>query len=244
MVLQMVRPSKHPDSGIYYLRQRTPRDLVGKLPTQKVRFPAHAGGGVATVKPNASHIKVSLGTREPSVAKVRHGAALAHLEAFWAALRLGPKTLSQRQIEALAGDLYQRFAQGLEDNPGSPSRWANLRSFNKQVSAGRGSVLAIIGIGLTEKERREHSFETRYGSLVDALLASHNIIPDQASRRRLIERVHIALDQAAAKLQRNADGDFQNKLCLINGQAASNRSVRPISSLARMTYSSRNSRTA
>ena len=43
---------------------------------------------------------------------------------------------------------------------------------------------------------------------MDALLASHNIIPDQASRRRLIERVHIALDQAAAKLQRNADGDF------------------------------------
>ena len=29
MVLQMARPWKHPNSGVYYLRVRVPTDLVG-----------------------------------------------------------------------------------------------------------------------------------------------------------------------------------------------------------------------
>jgi len=99
----MSRPSKHPKTGIYQLRKVVPDDLrklVGKREE-----------------------KVSLRTRDPAEAKVRHAKALAELEARWANLRAGPKSLSEREAHQLATVAHDRWLEQYRDNPSQQTSW-------------------------------------------------------------------------------------------------------------------------
>ena len=86
MALAMARPWKHPKTGVYWLRKAVPKELrvlVGKLEEKR-----------------------TLGTKEPTAAKRLHAAALADLEAQWAALRdhgdaAGPERLRIREAAAM-----------------------------------------------------------------------------------------------------------------------------------------------
>jgi hypothetical protein len=78
----MSRPQKHPNSGVYWLRKRVPDDLwalVGKREE-----------------------KLSLGTRNPEEAKRRHAQALIEIEARWANLRGGARTLTRQELEQIS----------------------------------------------------------------------------------------------------------------------------------------------
>ncbi len=66
MVLTMVRPWKHPDTGIYWFRKRVPDALRAVVGKREERF--------------------SLKTREPEEAKRLHAAALLEVETRWANL--------------------------------------------------------------------------------------------------------------------------------------------------------------
>jgi hypothetical protein len=50
MILRMARPWKHSDSGIYYVRERLPRDIPAKARGLKVALPAAAGGSRFSVR--------------------------------------------------------------------------------------------------------------------------------------------------------------------------------------------------
>lgn len=103
MVLVRPVPLKHPDSGIFYLRRAVPealKPIVGK-----------------------SMEKVSLGTRDPAEARIRHAERLADLELRWAALRQGNAKLSHKQIIAIAGEFYRSLIDEHADEPGDPSTW-------------------------------------------------------------------------------------------------------------------------
>jgi len=74
MPLAMSRPWKHPDSGVYWFRRAVPADLralVGKREE-----------------------KQSLKTKDPAVAKQRHTQALSEVEARWANLRQGSRSIN------------------------------------------------------------------------------------------------------------------------------------------------------
>jgi hypothetical protein len=64
MALAMTRPTKHPKTGIYWLRRRVPKDLVALVGRQEVTKTLH--------------------TRDPTEAKQRLVQALAELDAQWA----------------------------------------------------------------------------------------------------------------------------------------------------------------
>lgn len=103
MPLAMSRPWKHPKTGIYQLRKVVPDDLrklVGKREE-----------------------KVSLQTRDPAEAKVRHSKMLAELEARWANLRAGPKLLTEREAHQLAVVSYERWLEQYRDNPSQQTGW-------------------------------------------------------------------------------------------------------------------------
>lgn len=117
---------KHPDSGIYYVRQRIPRDVLAVARGQQLKFPKDAGEGSIRLGPQETHAKASLRTRDPREAKSRQAAALAHLGKFWQSLRDGPRQLSHKQIIALAGDFRVRAIAKWEDEPGPASIWARL----------------------------------------------------------------------------------------------------------------------
>jgi integrase len=99
MALPMARPSKHPKTGIYWLRKRVPDDLrsiVGK----------------------AEH-KRSLKTKDPVEAKRLHAVALAELESHWKLLRQSspqpstlPATMSEPQPDY--GEMLILYQIGLD----------------------------------------------------------------------------------------------------------------------------------
>ncbi len=95
MALNMARPTKHPKTGVYYLRRRVPdalRPIVGKLEELQ-----------------------SLGTKDPIEAKIRHAEASAALEKKWTNLRTGKRTLTEREAHELVSPVYD-WAQANRDN--------------------------------------------------------------------------------------------------------------------------------
>ena len=72
MVLMTARPWKDPKTGVYHLRQRTPRDLLARLKGQTVALPV--GDAFVTVKVG-DIVQASLRTKEASEARNRHAVA-------------------------------------------------------------------------------------------------------------------------------------------------------------------------
>ena len=109
MPLTMARPWKHPDSGVYWFRKGVPvhlRTLVGKREE-----------------------KVSLQTKDPVEARVRHGKVAADVAARWASLQeVGPRLatapepssqreLSEREAHKIARIFYDNYLTLYSDNP-------------------------------------------------------------------------------------------------------------------------------
>ncbi|MEO3389024.1 DUF6538 domain-containing protein [Mesorhizobium sp. CAU 1741] len=103
MVLSMSRPSKHPRTGVYWLRKRVPADLVETLGKKEVTK--------------------SLDTRDPDEAKRRHSQLLSDLEAQWDNLRKGSRTISDREAHLLATKVGSRWFWNFRENPSSQFLW-------------------------------------------------------------------------------------------------------------------------
>ena len=103
MPLSMSRPWKHPDSGVYWFRRAVPADLRARVGKREE--------------------KRSLQTKDPSVARRRHAEALAEVEARWANLRGGVRTLSEREAHQLAAASHDRWLALYKDNPSEQTTW-------------------------------------------------------------------------------------------------------------------------
>jgi integrase len=90
MALSMSRPFKHPDTGMYWLRKRVPDDLKAVI--------------------GKSEVKKTLGTKDPLEAKRLHTAALAEIEAEWAALRKGVSAvLTEAMVDEFETAIFERW---------------------------------------------------------------------------------------------------------------------------------------
>ena len=200
MSLSMPSPFKHPATRVYYLRQRVPNDITAKAIGRLVSLPV--GGKPKTVK-IGSVVKVSLGTKDPAIAKTLYRETDVALQAHWEAIRKGPRSLSQKEIQALAGLAYKAFVAIFDRNPGEPTRWQNVIRANADASVGAN----VIRIG-PDAERREFGLEKRFGDIVDSTLRDQNLLVDDASRRRLIAATERALTEAALTNLGKAQGDY------------------------------------
>ena len=103
MALAMSRPWRDPKTGICYLRRRIPEDLAAQL--------------------GRTVHKASLGTKDPAEAKRRHVKALADLEAQWANVRAGTRSLTERDAHALAFEIYGDWLNRYRENPSLQLLW-------------------------------------------------------------------------------------------------------------------------
>lgn len=201
MVLRMARPTKLKGSGNWYFRRKLPADLqrlVASLPKER-RPPGWS----------TTHIKVALGTADPTIAKARWAEAAAVADRQIEALRNGPKPLTPKQVAGLSGLVYRAFTEGLEEDPRlAAGQWRAIAEANRDARRGQNGLGAQLGIFDDEAERREFSLESRFGTMVDAVLMREGIVTDDTSRWRLIEALSRDLTAAAEKLARNAEGDF------------------------------------
>ncbi|WP_174822855.1 DUF6538 domain-containing protein [Ruegeria arenilitoris] len=166
----MPRPIKDPKSGIYYIRVRVPADLVASV--------------------GRAEVSKSLRTREPAEAKERFAVEYAAIQKRWAALRATPEPLPLKRIVSLAGRVYQRLMTTLDQEPGEPVIWEQVKRLNEQVA---GNDVAL---------------EEWYGPTVDELLIEEGIATDPLSRTRLLKETQRAWEQATAQQHKRSQGDF------------------------------------
>lgn len=203
MVLRMARPVKRPTSSFIQFRRRIPRDVLPLARGRTIAVPVDGELVALTIGPKAVELNLSLRTRDPGEAKARQGAVLAHLEGVWKGLRDGPKPLTNKQVYALAGEVYRAWTEACEDDPGAAETWRRVKAENASARAGR---LAPLVIG--EDARRLASLEARFGRFADVTLGRHALTVDDDSRARLLLAVADAMDAAAVRLTANAGGDY------------------------------------
>jgi hypothetical protein len=204
MALRMARPMRRKNSSHIQLKTRIPRDVLVKVRGTTVAIPVGEETVSVRISDRAAVIAISLRTRDPAEAKRRHSAAQVHLTSLWQSLRDGPKALSQKQVIALAGDVYRSIANALEEDPGSPELWTQLVGLSEAALAselGPGRLL----IDVAAERRSRASLESWFGPTVDGVLSARAIITDQPTRGRLL--VEIAKATIDAGRKRNAEGD-------------------------------------
>ncbi|MFD1704728.1 DUF6538 domain-containing protein [Methylopila henanensis] len=189
MALHVIRPTKHPTTGIYRVRGRYPAEIAAIY--------------------GKTEFKVSLGTRDPEVAKAKAPAVLAELEKKWRqdslafalscaeAAGLEPIDLTRRQVEALAGEIYLGFAKEHEDDPGEAVRWQE--GLTRDARA-----LATLGPGMNAWQFQQR----RWSQRISRHLEERGLTISLASRQALGSAVFSHMKAAQARLQRRADGDF------------------------------------
>lgn len=186
MSLRMPGPWKHPKTGVYYLRQRAPTDLKHFPLDGKVAIPV--GEVIRSVRAGAV-VKVSLDTKDPSEAKMRHREADAALHEFWQRYREGPKPLTTKQIQALAGILYARLVDMMDSEPGEERIWK-----------------AVLRLNRSKEEGGE--LDRWFGPTVDELFAERGVNTDPLSRTRVVHATYKAIQLAAETNRRKAGGDY------------------------------------
>lgn len=233
MVLRMSRPSKRSGSSVHQFRQRVPADVLAisrgrsisvELPGERGAPPIHVRATVGAV------VKFSLQTREPDLAKMRHASASAQIGRQFQAWRSGAQDVSQRQLVALAGEVYRLYTDRFGENPRTPAEWAAFKALNRAASEGRqidlppiepgrgtevAQAVELLGPDLTAgidalpiSPSNLEGLEKRFGGLADWVLRRHGIEIDHETRAKLLDHVSRGATFAAWQLKRNADGDY------------------------------------
>jgi hypothetical protein len=144
--LRMLTPWKNPRSENLWFRRRVPASLVSFMGRREIKF--------------------SLGTSDPKLAQIRCLEENVKIERMWHE-HLHGKTyakLTQRQIDALAGEFYREMVAAYRDNPGKSSDWdaaMNLDAKRKQR--------------LTTLQPRAVHYRYRFGNEVDEFLKGRNL---------------------------------------------------------------------
>ncbi|CCQ75141.1 DUF6538 domain-containing protein [Magnetospira sp. QH-2] len=136
MLLRVVRPMKREGSSKHYFRQRIPLDVLDQARGITLTIPLGEKTVTKTVAPKASELKISLQTSDSSEAKTRQANVAAYLEATWKSLRNGPERLTDRQVAALAGDVFDAFMSALEDDHGKAALWRQVQAHNEAAQRG------------------------------------------------------------------------------------------------------------
>lgn len=177
----MSRPQKHPNSGVYWLRKRVPDDLrliVGKREE-----------------------KLSLGTRNPEEAKRRHAQALIEIEARWASLRRGARTLTHQEFEQISALFCSAYL----------ARWGTKEAENVQAALDFGAGERLWGKSNGADQFAEFPPTNWFSLMVDAdcsaksaldalstnladdYLRAQGLVVDSDSRSGVVEAVALAL---------------------------------------------------
>lgn len=186
MSLRMPGPWKHPDTGIYYLRQRRPKEFASTQIEEPVAVPVAETTRFVKV---GAMVKVSLATKDREEAKARYREADAALQEFWQRYRASPQPLTQKQIQALAGLLYHQLVGMMDSEPGEEGIWTAVLRLNKGKMDGG-------------------ELDAWFGPSVDQLFAKEGVLTDQLSRTRVVHAAFSAIQRAAEVNLKKAQGDY------------------------------------
>jgi hypothetical protein len=215
MLFRLVRPMKRSGSDIPQFVQRIPADVRPRAVGRTLDVPLDdAGTARVHVTPTMASVRFSLRTRDAVKVKVRQAAASAYLTRVWEALRRdNPVMLSNRHAHALAGELYRAWADGQRESDVAAThdpltgQWTIERP-NQLPPDEEEGAFAAAARRLSQAAEAE-DLEGALGPVVDRLLLRKGIAAvDPECRPVLLNAFAMALQDAFAKRERNAAGDF------------------------------------
>jgi len=178
MVLRMARPTRRKESSFLWFRKRVPADVQRTASGKRISFsfPAEVPGDpdIVVTTTLGTQVKFSLQTRDPAVAKQRHGLAAAQLERVCESFRRGSRPLTHKQRVALSGHFYRILVTGFGDDPGCAEGWRMMMEMSHRFAVN----------------------PEKLGPVVDELLAREKIITDAESRAALLTEFARALTEA------------------------------------------------
>lgn len=208
----MPHPYRHPKTGVWWYRERVPADLRSAAKGQSVTVVI--AGRIAKHK-IGTELRVSLATKEPNEAKVRHAEVAPQFDAIWKGLREAPAPISFKNMRALAGEVYKAQLVRHEDNPGAPEIWDFMEfvasEVPRRIEEDPEGVLPLLKdlarmAGLDFDADNPSMAPELAGLLAQRGLA----VPPGSNRGDLLREVLSAQAAAAARLARNARGDYSD----------------------------------
>jgi integrase len=181
MALTMIRPYRHPKTGVYWLRKAVPAPLraaVGKRELTR-----------------------SLGTKDPREAKSKAGPVVETFEAIIAAARAGGGNLSQRDFQALCGEWYRSQCEVFGDDPGETEVWDLYMSLQAEQ---------LEDFEAWEDQDQHRRIFLRPADRTEArtLLEAHGHLAEPATVTRLAEALFWTKRDFALEMTRRAGGDW------------------------------------
>jgi hypothetical protein len=222
MALAMTRPWKHPKTGVYWLRRRVPEKLQGIL--------------------GKTEEKRSLGTKDPTEAKVRLSKELATLEDKWVNLQKGPTVLTESDAHRLALPFYERRLAAWKDNPrDAPAAWI----LEIGLEAVWGPPPLNPPAHLISVFEQLPSARRIFLNYADDVLTATGLTVDEKSRQRLAWAITAAIYRSGIKLREMALGPSSHnhlavapEIASLNGKVAERVKV-PLSDLVQGWISER-----
>lgn len=234
----MKRHARRSDSRYIQFYMRVPESVrehvQGRVIT--IELPAHGTEPAAVFEAKLGQfVRGSLHTCNTETADTRHLLIRAHLSKLYAAVKVGPAPITQRQIEALAGDVYRLLIAEHGENPGTVREWESFKSLTRAAVEGRIPGAPAIpergrsddeimrellfgeveGEALTEiinsiaRSDETRALEQRVGRLAFWTLQRRGIEVDDETRLVLLRRIAVAALEAGHVLKRRAGGDYR-----------------------------------
>ncbi|MDR7037774.1 integrase [Methylobacterium sp. BE186] len=168
---------------------------------------------------------LSLGTKDPAEAKRRFSEELAKLEARWAALRQGSRSLTEIEAHGLAREVHDWWLQKHQANPSEQSFWRTDlggKLWAALPAADARTLLADFLHGSFDPERQSaREMKAWCVQTAERLLGTRGLIVDEVGRERLAKAVAAAVQRASLALARYAQGEFDGVPVVATTQALS-----------------------
>ncbi|MFF0920815.1 hypothetical protein ACFYE8_14030 [Rhizobium leguminosarum] len=157
-------------------------------------------------------IAFSLGAPASRLAKVRHAAALGHVEAFLDAAQRGPEDLSHMEITSLLGDIHKALLAQYEADP--PARhkivvddgveeWSELSEWQEMISDAEVGILTLTPQGRAAAVARVSRIVD-----LDAFLSARALVLSEKSYRDLVDALPATLRRVVETLGQRSHGNY------------------------------------
>ncbi|WP_410052771.1 DUF6538 domain-containing protein [Bradyrhizobium sp. SZCCHNPS2010] len=156
--------------------------------------------------------KVSLKTRDPAEAKIAHARVSAETEERWRRLAAGAQSISQKQAEAIAGEIYRSMVTDHGDNPDNVEGGISGFLLDKAVVDGSAKIVLAGKDREKSKALLEKVLASRNAGnakSINSWLAARGWILTPESRSLVDKAVDKSILQARGQLYRMHKGDYR-----------------------------------
>lgn len=222
MLFRLVRPMKRAGSRNHYYFKRIPADLKSRGEDLQTYVPIGEETISYLIPRDADMVRLSLRTSDPAEVKQRQAQVDGHFDKLWVALReREPVSLTHRQVTALAGELYEVWAEGDErestiavEQTSAGWKVTKQRSLNvEEWEAAHEYWVRFEDSHRAEKpeeyEKLRRKLEKALGPIIDRLLLAKGIRRvDEPSKEMLFVAFVKSMKDAMARRKQMADGDY------------------------------------